>query len=242
MSYIGTTKIGGMYLGSVEIAKAYLGTDLVFQKGGGPTPPVHELVFYDRLVFDGTAYIDTDIVLPANCSIKVSLGNETSKVAQRVFQASDGSGSISLVYTSNTTATYRYFGAYYDSASSLLSNSRRLGWSNATYGWFMTPSRCGYSNGTAWTYTKGNAHPNTALRLGYNIAGTGQAYTGVMRNFLIYGSDASGATSYAALDNYTPVYTLRPCTYDGEPGMWNVEQSKFYGNTAGAGQLSVENI
>ena len=33
MSYIGTTKIGGMYLGSTEIAKAYLGSSLVYQKG-----------------------------------------------------------------------------------------------------------------------------------------------------------------------------------------------------------------
>lgn len=35
MSYIGTTKIGKLFLGSVEIAKAYLGSDLVFQKAGG---------------------------------------------------------------------------------------------------------------------------------------------------------------------------------------------------------------
>lgn len=38
MSYIGTTKIGGMYLGSTEIAKAYLGSNLVYQKGGEPKP------------------------------------------------------------------------------------------------------------------------------------------------------------------------------------------------------------
>lgn len=43
MSYIGTTKIGGMYLGSTGIAKAYLGTDLVFQKGCQPQPVEHTL-------------------------------------------------------------------------------------------------------------------------------------------------------------------------------------------------------
>ena len=43
MSYIGTTKIGGMYLGSTGIAKAYLGTDLVFQKGSQPQPVQHTL-------------------------------------------------------------------------------------------------------------------------------------------------------------------------------------------------------
>ena len=34
MSYFSTTKIGKMFLGSVEIAKAYFGSTLVFQKGG----------------------------------------------------------------------------------------------------------------------------------------------------------------------------------------------------------------
>lgn len=33
MSYIGSTKIGKIFLGDVEIAKAYLGTQLVYQSG-----------------------------------------------------------------------------------------------------------------------------------------------------------------------------------------------------------------
>ena len=38
MSYLGTNKIGKLFFGSVEIAKAYLGTDVVFQSGP-PAPP-----------------------------------------------------------------------------------------------------------------------------------------------------------------------------------------------------------
>ena len=49
MSYIGTTKIGGMYLGSVEIAKAYLGTDLVYQKSGGGGGEIWPPASYTRL-------------------------------------------------------------------------------------------------------------------------------------------------------------------------------------------------
>lgn len=59
MSYIGTTKIGKMFLGNTEIAKVYLGTDLVFQNGGGPTPPVTTIP-YIRGGADGS-YIDTGI-------------------------------------------------------------------------------------------------------------------------------------------------------------------------------------
>ena len=55
MSYLGTDKIGKMFLGDTEIAKAYLGTDLVFAKGGGPTPPAPSGYVTDGLVahFDG---------------------------------------------------------------------------------------------------------------------------------------------------------------------------------------------
>lgn len=55
MSYIGTTKIGKMFLGSTEIAKAYLGNTLVFKKGGGSSA-----VPYIR-GGTGGAYIDTGI-------------------------------------------------------------------------------------------------------------------------------------------------------------------------------------
>lgn len=39
MSYIGTSKVGGMYLGDTKIGKAYLGDDLVYSAG---PPPVVE--------------------------------------------------------------------------------------------------------------------------------------------------------------------------------------------------------
>jgi hypothetical protein len=69
----------------------------------------------------------------------------------------------------------------------------------------------------------------------------GGKYTGRMSVFRIYGSDAQNATTYFELDNYPTLYTLRPCTCDGEAGMWCVETSTFYGNSAGAGTLSVIN-
>lgn len=64
MSYIGADKIGGMHLGSTKIAKAYLGSDLVYQKSGvvPPSPlPYDSKVEY--LASDGNAYIDTGITI-----------------------------------------------------------------------------------------------------------------------------------------------------------------------------------
>lgn len=46
MSYIGTTKIGGVYLGGTKISKAYLGEDLVYSAG---PPPVIEMPDWIRI-------------------------------------------------------------------------------------------------------------------------------------------------------------------------------------------------
>lgn len=221
---------------------ALLRRRLMMQQGGGPTPPPTPVpVFYDNLIFDGTAYIDTDIVLPAGCSIRVTVGYETQKVQQRVFLASGGGGHIGLLYGGTTNTTRRGFSVYYDSSSALTGSSAYLNWTNNGYIFFQTPYRWGLGN-SGFTYSKGNSHPTGSLTLGQNPAHTGQPFTGLMRTFEIYGSDASGCTTSPAFDNYTPVITLRPCTYNGEAGMWYVEQDKFYGNTAGAGTLSVSNI
>lgn len=39
MIKLGNTDIGKLYLGNTEIEKAYLGEDLIYEVGGGPTPP-----------------------------------------------------------------------------------------------------------------------------------------------------------------------------------------------------------
>ena len=67
MSYIGTSKIGGMYLGATKIGKAYLGSDLVYSS-------VQEILPYDAqveyLYSDGNAYIDTGINADGGLSIE----------------------------------------------------------------------------------------------------------------------------------------------------------------------------
>lgn len=194
-------------------------------------------VFYDRLVFDGTALIQTTYVLPNLCSISVPLGNESSKVSQRVFRAEGTNGIVQLGYGGSTNSTRRQMVPLYYSTSGLASN-RYLNWTTATYNYFATPKRFGWGS-TAYTYTKGSTAPTGGLLLG---GGGNQPYTGRMGTFCVYGSDAQNATTYSALTAFTPVATFRPCTYNGVPGMWHVETSTFYGNTAGSGTLSVINL
>ena len=207
--------------------------------GGSPTPPTPALVFYDRLVFDGTAYIETGITPPADASFLVRLGNESLKATQRGFNCPTSTGVIGMNYANGTTSTTRYFNVYYGQ-SSAVSTNRNLAFSTTSYYFFLTPKRFGWGS-TAYTITRGAENPNGHLSLGSNNSHTGQPYTGRMGTFKIYGSDAQNCASTSDFSNYTPVYTLRPCTYNGEAGMWCEETSTFYGNTAGAGTLSVLN-
>ena len=238
MIKLGSNSIGKIYLGSNSIGKAYLGSNLVFQKGSSPTPSIQP-VFYDRLVFDGTAYIETGITPPADASFLVRLGNETVNGAQRCFLCpSSNDGYIGITYGNN--ANSRYFNVYYGQASTV-SSTHYLAFSTTTYNFFLTPNRFGWGNNTSYTFTRGAENAAGSLILGSNISHNGQPYTGTMDEFKIYGSDAQNVTNANDFSSYTPVYTLRPCTYNGEAGMWCVETSTFYGNTAGEGTLSVLN-
>lgn len=207
----------------------------------GEQEPPSPLVFYDKLVFDGTAYIDTDYVIPSGSSLRVTLGNESNKSAQRVFLAGNSTdGYLGILYGNNTNSSTRQFLPYYDSTNYLFDNKRISISTYPTFDFFMTPYRCGHSD-ISWTYTKGNKHPNSILVLGMNTTHTGNPYSGIMGTFYVYGSDAQNVTTYSGFDSYTPVATFRPCTYLGEAGFWYVEENKFYGNTAGSGILTVSN-
>ena len=200
-------------------------------------------VFYDYLVFDGTAYIETDITPTSLASYLGNFGNETltgSGAGQRMFIVPTTSNVQTgfIISPSASTNTYRQFSVYYGSTAT--SGNKRLNWTTNRYNVFLTPYRCGYS-GTVVSITKGNGTPNGYLCLGQNVRSTGQAYTGKIKTFYVYGDDAKNVSSVAGFNSYTPAYTLRPCTYNGEAGLWCVETNKFYGNTAGAGTLTATN-
>ena len=209
--------------------------------GGSPTPPPTPTpVFYDYLVFDGTASIEiTGLSIPDDFTIGVYLGHETNKAAQRLFWLPGSPVSFGAILNSSTNSSNRCFSIYYG-ASGAASTNKTLAFSTKGYSFFLTPKRFGW-NSTSYTFTKGTASPTGTLMIGKN-ATTGNPYSGDMMRFRIYGSDAQNVTDATdLLNNYTPIYTFKPCTYNGEAGMWCVETSTFHGNTAGEGTLSVRN-
>ena len=237
----GDNNIGKVYLGSNSIGKAYLGSNLVFQKGSSPTPSIQP-VFYDRLVFDGTAYIDTNIVPPENFSIRINLGHETLKAPQRIFMCKGTNDTaFGMLLNNSTTSSTRYFNVLYGSTGALSSNHTLSFSDTPRFSLFLTPYRFGWGD-TPYTITKGSGIPNGGLIFGSNVSHSGQPFTGRMAVIRIYGSDAQNAADADDLYyNYTPLYNLRPCTYNNEAGLWCVETSTFYGNTADSGTLTVLN-
>ena len=220
---------------------ALLRRRMMMMAGGGPTPPTPVTpVFYDYLYFDGTAYIETTYVLPTDCSVRVFIGNETSKASQQVLGAyGTNGGYVAVYYGGSTNTTRRQVVVNYDSSSYV--KTQNLNWSNATFSFFLTPNRMGWGN-SSYTFTKGSLHPDGGIRFGvYNPQSTTAKFSGKMGQIRIYGSDASGVTTNAGFDNYTPVATFRPCTYNGVPGLWYVEGNTFFGNSAGTGTLTASN-
>lgn len=202
-----------------------------------PTGYLDNPVYHEWLVFDGTAYIDTTILIPQNGSIRCEMGRETLKATQRVFFAGDPNGYVGMMWGGATTSTKRQILPDYDSASYLVSNYY-LEFIYTSAGFFLTPQRVGFG-GNNKTFTKGSARPSTPLIIGSIYGHSGQAFTGSMKTFYIYGSDAQGVTSFTGFDSYTPIYTLRPCEFRGQVGLWCEETGEFFGNSAPSGTLSV---
>ena len=208
----------------------------------GGEPPAPAPVFYTYLKFDGVAYIDTDIIPDANASYRVNLGGESNKAAQRLFMVSaDNSHQIGAIFGSGTTSTIRQVSFYYGASSAVISN-KNLNFNAGRFTLYLTPKKGGWGT-QVYSFTKGSDGPVGGLIIGSNTSHNGNPFSGSIKDhFLIYGPDAQDATDSNDLyNNYTPAYTLRPCTYLGEPGLWCVETSTFYGNSAGAGTLSVNN-
>ena len=207
---------------------------------GNKAPLVPE--FHDRLVFDGTAFIETTLHIPSNGSIRATIGKETMKSSQNVwctkYNSAQGEGAIRVYYGGGTNSTRRQMLPFYDSTSYLFSN-KTLAFSYTSFGLFQTPKGLGWGS-TNNTYTKGSATAQGEFCIGGLTGSSVNPFTGVMATIYIYDSTAQNVTTFAGFDSYTPVYTLRPCVYNGAAGLWCVETSTFFGNSAASGTLTVE--
>lgn len=196
--------------------------------------------FYNWLLFDGTAYIETDIIPDENASFLLAGGAEITDGPSKYLLCYTGTNSTKtgLFENSSSSTTSSIWATYYNSTSSL--GSKSISTYYPTYDLFLTPKCIGFTSASTTTFTKGDGVPTGNLILGCSDSYANN-YDGGTVSIKIYGSDAQDVNSYAGFADYTPVITLRPCIYKGQSGLWNVEQNKFYGNSASSGTLQAAN-
>lgn len=196
--------------------------------------------FYNYLVGDGVAYVDTGIRIPENGSMAGVFGYETRRAgAQNIFGAFDvGAGETGLTFGGGTDNNYRQIVAFYDKTANVGYNT--LNFNYKTFASFLTPKRFGYGDSSK-TFTKGNLRPTATLKIfgGYP---TYTSYSGLLSgDFMVFGADAQNAATWEQIMAFTPVATFRPCIYNGEAGLWYVEEKRFCGNAAGSGSFIAKN-
>lgn len=127
MSYIGNTKIGGLYLGSAKIGKAYLGNDLVFNSTGGVAPVLPYDAEIEYLESTGTQYIEIPIGFDKTdevymvFSIDVSMGADKYMIAPKTWNNSNNRFSMGVM-TSSKLLTAGY-GSSRTGATTLIPNT-----------------------------------------------------------------------------------------------------------------------
>ena len=129
MSYFGDIRIGRMPLGDVEITKAFLGDDLVFQKGGTPPEPptpsrlpagYTEVEYIENTT---TAFINTGIIYP--CTWTITAQANAVPATNQILVGSKTSaghyvGAITNGYWGTTTNASYYIAGYPNTARTQL--------------------------------------------------------------------------------------------------------------------------
>jgi len=238
MSYLGTTKIGKMFLGSVEIVKAYLGTALVFQKGGNlPYTPVA------YIETDGDAYIDSGIKGndPRSCELKY---RPASIQGQCVLGVGNGSENTSLYYLAYVSSSgycgfgHRYFytsadltvtaGTVYEAKTKMKNGSQQT-----------SIKREGDSGFTSLSKTQ-SATITTGVNLFLFAAhnpNTNLPYQACPNGSRLYYCKIYSDNSYTTL-----VFDGVPCYYNGEYGLWDRVSDSFFGNANSTGAFTGPSI
>lgn len=240
MSYIGTTKIGKMFLGSTEIGKAYLGTTPVFQKGGGlPYTPV------DYIETDGTAYINTGIK-----------GNAPMSMKSRMVPVAPSSGNSYICGCRKDTGDTRF-------TFVMVASGKTAGpaYKNASYTTDVDVSQS-VNNGTIMVaqailaagdqkfYIKQDGESSYTSK-SHTIAGTITTDTDIYL-FAINNHGTTGVCAAGTKVNTLKLYNdktwtnlildLESCYYNGEYGMWDHVSDTFFGNAAVSGAFTGPSI
>ena len=196
------------------------------------------LIFYDKLVGDGTAYINTEYYPSSWDNVEWDADKPNSYNRQMFGEKSSALSIANLVYS----ATQTYY-CYKLTVSTNLINEDNTGRQHrmlrivdlggGTYRREVADLILGTSNTIEASWSGKDATATQSLRVFGSNKSDGameKIYNGAIRSLII--TDAR--TNEVKLN-------LKPCTWNGEAGMWDEIGNKFYGNAATSGEFSVAN-
>lgn len=195
-----------------------------------------EIMYYDKLVGDGVAYIDTDIPYDPTTRVRVDFDNSANKSWYTIIGVNETWGR--QTYFSVTSNLYYYVLAriatqgdhnaaqVFDDTRFTAGNRHKLNINLAT--------EEAYFDGHDPVNAVGDgAHPTTG---NWRMFGMNGSYTKNVTNYTLYGFSVYSA------DDDTILYNLVPCTFDSTPGMYDTINRKFYGNSnPDGGNFTVSN-
>lgn len=187
-----------------------------------------ELVFYDKLISDGTAYIATDYIPGANFKRLnldfVGLTQFNDILGTRNYLTSNNAFAIT-VGSLNRTATYSIF-----SRNNVNYNYGVL----AELGWNVLIEESGANYNVSTTRVGGSPSPRTVAKA-TNYPSNPLYVFGINNGASVTPSYAGTIIRGLEIEDGDRKIHLVPCTYGGEPGMWDTISERFYGNANPAG-------
>lgn len=204
---------------------------MMMQSAG--SSPASPLQFFDFLKSDGKSYINTGVVLDGSIQFDIEgvfgcIGKFRNE--ECLVSSYNGSRGFNVFFTGDDTS--RKMSTYVGAHNYL---DARGWWNNFNVKLTFdgTSSYAFYVDETSTTFSsdKGNSNsPVTLLARADAASLPAQIGTGYCGTITIkYG---------AGLVNQK---TFRPCVFNGEAGMWCVEENQFYGNAASSGFFFVAN-
>ena len=185
------------------------------------------LEFYTYLQGDGQAYIDTECLLNRTSTISITL-QLTAKVNQARYVGVQKSGCHILMYSGdsgNNIKTYTKINAGGTYGTLIAHNT------DVHHYYINDSSHKSYCDGTSKVTHSDIPSTDTYYDSCYLFWANGAA-SGRQSTCRIY--------SCRVYNNNVLARDLHPCSYQGEPGVWDTVNNKFYGN-AGEGALILGN-
>ena len=196
------------------------------------------LVFYDKLVGDGTAYINTEYYPTSWDNVEWD-ADAPSVYNKYVFGCKSSVLSVANLVYSAAQTYYNYKPSTSattineDNAKRQKRTLRIVDLGDGSYRREVADLDSGVVNVIDAGWSGKDVVATNALRVFCSTTSAGaneKFYKGAIRSLVI--TDAKTGNT---------IMSLRPCTFAGEAGMWDEVGNKFYGNAATSGEFSVAN-